>query len=58
VTGGVEILTHLSFRHREHGNFGLFFTAALARIDMGGRRMFFAGGGHPPAGNNLAKISN
>jgi PAS domain S-box-containing protein len=25
------------------------FTAALARIDLGGRRMLFAGGGHPPA---------
>jgi PAS domain S-box-containing protein len=28
---------------------GFFFTAALARIGVGGRRMLFAGGGHPPA---------
>jgi phosphoserine phosphatase RsbU/P len=28
---------------------GFFFTAALALIDLGGRRMLFAGGGHPPA---------
>jgi len=41
--------THESFRHREHGNFGLFSTAALSRIDQGGRRMLFAGGRHPPA---------
>jgi hypothetical protein len=34
--------SHESFRHREHGNFGLFFTAALARIDLGGRRMIRA----------------
>ncbi len=27
----------------------LLFTLAAARIDMGGRRMIFAGAGHPPA---------
>jgi phosphoserine phosphatase RsbU/P len=31
------------------GTSALLFTLAAARIDMGGRRMIFAGAGHPPA---------
>jgi phosphoserine phosphatase RsbU/P len=31
------------------GSSVFFFTAAAARIDRGGRRMVFAGAGHPPA---------
>jgi len=31
------------------GNSAFFFTVAAARIDRGGRRMVFAGAGHPPA---------
>ena len=31
------------------GSSVFFFTVAAARIDRGGRRMIFAGAGHPPA---------
>jgi phosphoserine phosphatase RsbU/P len=31
------------------GNSAFLFTLAAARIDLGGRRMVFAGAGHPPA---------
>lgn len=31
------------------GGSAFYFTAAAARIDRGGRRMVFAGAGHPPA---------
>jgi sigma-B regulation protein RsbU (phosphoserine phosphatase) len=31
------------------GTSALLFTLAAARIDIGGRRMIFAGAGHPPA---------
>jgi phosphoserine phosphatase RsbU/P len=31
------------------GNSAFLFTIAAARIDVGGRRMVFAGAGHPPA---------
>jgi phosphoserine phosphatase RsbU/P len=44
------MLQHMNrFVIENMGISGFFFTAALARIDLGGRRMLFAGGGHPPA---------
>jgi phosphoserine phosphatase RsbU/P len=45
-----DMLQHMNrFVIDDIGISGFFFTAALARIDLGGRRMLFAGGGHPPA---------
>src|SRR5215472_7383657 len=45
-----DMLQHMNrFVIENMGISGFFFTAALARIDLGGRRMHFAGGGHPPA---------
>jgi serine phosphatase RsbU (regulator of sigma subunit) len=45
-----DMLQHMNrFVIENMGISGFFFTAALARIDLGGRRMLFAGGGHPPA---------
>jgi phosphoserine phosphatase RsbU/P len=44
-----EMLRHLNrFVMQSIGSSVFFFTAAVARIDRGGRRMVFAGGGHPP----------
>jgi len=45
-----EMLRHLNrFSIQSIGSSIFFFTAAVARIDRGGRRMVFAGAGHPPA---------
>jgi len=45
-----EILRHLNrFTMQDLGSSSLLFTLAAARIDMTGRRMVFAGAGHPPA---------
>jgi sigma-B regulation protein RsbU (phosphoserine phosphatase) len=45
-----DILRHLNtFVMRSIGSSVFFFTAAAARLDRGGRRMVFAGAGHPPA---------
>ena len=45
-----EILRHLNrFMMQDLGSSALLFTLAAARIDVGGRRMIFAGAGHPPA---------
>jgi sigma-B regulation protein RsbU (phosphoserine phosphatase) len=44
-----DMLQHMNrFVLENMGISGFFFTAALARIDPSGRRMLFAGGGHPP----------
>jgi phosphoserine phosphatase RsbU/P len=44
-----EMLRHLNrFVMQSIGGSVFFFTAAAARIDRGGRRMVFAGAGHPP----------
>jgi phosphoserine phosphatase RsbU/P len=46
----VEMLRHLNrFTMQDLGSSALLFTLAAARIDMSGRRMVFAGAGHPPA---------
>jgi phosphoserine phosphatase RsbU/P len=46
----VEMLRHLNrFTMQDLGSSALLFTLAAARIDMSGRRMIFAGAGHPPA---------
>jgi PAS domain S-box-containing protein len=45
-----EMMRHLNaFVRRSIGSSVFFFTAAAARLDHGGRRMVFAGAGHPPA---------
>ncbi len=45
-----DILRHLNdFVRRSIGSSVFYFTAAAARLDRGGRRMVFAGAGHPPA---------
>ncbi len=45
-----EMLRHLNrFTMQDFGSSALLFTLAAARIDLGGRRMIFAGAGHPPA---------
>ena len=45
-----DMLQHMNrFVIENIGISGFLFTAALARIYLGGRRMNFAGGGHPPA---------
>jgi phosphoserine phosphatase RsbU/P len=45
-----EMLRDLNrFVMQNLGTSALLFTLAAARIDMGGRRMIFAGAGHPPA---------
>jgi phosphoserine phosphatase RsbU/P len=45
-----EILRHLNrFMMQDLGSSALLFTLAAARIDVSGRRMLFAGAGHPPA---------
>jgi PAS domain S-box-containing protein len=45
-----DILRHLNdFVRRSIGSSVFYFTAAAARLDRGGRRMIFAGAGHPPA---------
>jgi phosphoserine phosphatase RsbU/P len=45
-----DMLAHLNrFLMQSIGSSVFFFTAAAARIDRGGRRMLFAGAGHPPA---------
>jgi PAS domain S-box-containing protein len=44
-----EMLRHLNrFVMHNIGSSVFFFTVAAARIDRGGRRMVFAGAGHPP----------
>jgi phosphoserine phosphatase RsbU/P len=44
-----DILRHLNdFVRRSIGSSVFYFTAAAARLDRGGRRMVFAGAGHPP----------
>ncbi|HKV05253.1 MAG TPA: SpoIIE family protein phosphatase [Candidatus Acidoferrales bacterium] len=44
-----EMLRHLnSFVLQNIGGASFFFTVAAARVDRGGRRMIFAGAGHPP----------
>ena len=44
------MLRHLNrFTVQDFGSSALLFTLAAARIDTGGRRMLFAGAGHPPA---------
>jgi phosphoserine phosphatase RsbU/P len=46
----VEMLRHLNrFTMQDFGSSALLFTLAAARIDVSGRRMIFAGAGHPPA---------
>ena len=43
------MLRHLNrFTMQDFGSSALLFTLAAARIDVGGRRMIFAGAGHPP----------
>ena len=45
-----DMLRHLNrFVMQSIGNSVFFFTVAAARIDRDGRRMIFAGAGHPPA---------
>jgi phosphoserine phosphatase RsbU/P len=45
-----EMLRHLNrFVMHNIGSSVFLFTVAAARIDRGGRRMIFAGAGHPPA---------
>lgn len=45
-----DVLTNLnSFVMRNIGSSVFFFTVAAARLDRAGRRMVFAGAGHPPA---------
>jgi sigma-B regulation protein RsbU (phosphoserine phosphatase) len=45
-----QMLRHLNrFTMQDFGSSALLFTLAAARIDVGGRRMIFAGAGHPPA---------
>jgi phosphoserine phosphatase RsbU/P len=45
-----EMLRQLNrFVMHNLGTSALLFTLAAARIDIGGRRMIFAGAGHPPA---------
>ena len=45
-----EMLQELNrFVMQSLGSSALLFTLAAARIDTGGRRMIFAGAGHPPA---------
>ncbi len=45
-----EMLRELNrFVIQNLGSSALLFTLAAARIDLGGRRMIFAGAGHPPA---------
>jgi PAS domain S-box-containing protein len=45
-----EMLGELNrFVLRSIGGSSFLFTAAAARLDRGGRRMIFAGAGHPPA---------
>ncbi len=45
-----EMLRELNrFVMQNLGTSALLFTLAAARIDIGGRRMIFAGAGHPPA---------
>src|ERR1700683_958530 len=45
-----EMLRELNrFVMQNLGTSALLFTLAAARIDLGGRRMIFAGAGHPPA---------
>jgi phosphoserine phosphatase RsbU/P len=45
-----EMLRHVNrFLMQSIGSSVFFLTAAAARIDRGGRRMLFAGAGHPPA---------
>lgn len=45
-----DMLRHLNtFVMRSIGSSVFYFTAAAARLDRGGRRMVFAGAGHPPA---------
>src|SRR6202167_3057478 len=45
-----EMLRDLNrFVMQNLGSSALLFTLAAARIDIGGRRMIFAGAGHPPA---------
>jgi len=45
-----EMLAELNrFVMQSINNSSFLFTAAAARFDRGGRRMIFAGGGHPPA---------
>jgi sigma-B regulation protein RsbU (phosphoserine phosphatase) len=45
-----EMLRELNrFVMQNLGSSALLFTLAAARIDIGGRRMIFAGAGHPPA---------
>ncbi len=45
-----EMLRQLNrFVMHNLGSSALLFTLAAARIDIGGRRMIFAGAGHPPA---------
>jgi phosphoserine phosphatase RsbU/P len=45
-----DILRHLNdFVRRSIGSSVFYFTAAAARLDRDGRRMVFAGAGHPPA---------
>ncbi len=44
-----DMMRHLNaFVRRSIGSSVFFFTAAAARLDRGGRRMVFAGAGHPP----------
>jgi len=45
-----EMLDRLNrFVMQSIGSSVFLFTAAVARVDRGGRRMVFAGAGHPPA---------
>jgi phosphoserine phosphatase RsbU/P len=45
-----EMMRQLNkFVMKSLGGSALLFTLAAARVDMGGRRMIFAGAGHPPA---------
>jgi PAS domain S-box-containing protein len=45
-----DMLRHLNrFVIQSIGGSVFYFTAAAARLDRGGRRMVFAGAGHPPA---------
>jgi len=52
LNGGAPLaamLRHLNrFTMQDFGSSALLFTLAAARIDIGGRRMIFAGAGHPP----------
>ncbi len=45
-----DMLRHLNrFVMQNIGNSVFYFTLAAARVDRGGRRMIYAGAGHPPA---------